>query len=189
MPLCAPQYPLCSIYLSLPLLDPSIPSGTVPVWSSPHALCMEHHRPETLSLRFQKSPPWGGSYALGPLPSSRGEIRACVLLHAECQQLSLWNPREQQGVQSHSVKPLTVPGQAQPPLAGPPAATSAVPKGSEKGEGGPCSSSHPDCFRALPLGLGVVSEAKWGGRRSSRSPVSLRRTFLRRKALNLLGSH
>lgn len=75
------------------------------MWSSPHALCMEHHRPETLSLRFQKSPLWGGSYALGPLPSSRGEIRACVLLHAERQQLSLWNPREQQGVQSHPVKP------------------------------------------------------------------------------------
>lgn len=47
----------------------------------------------------------------------------------------------------------------------------------------------PRLLQSSSSGLGVVSEGKWGGRRSSRSPVNLCRTFLRRKALNLLGSH
>lgn len=80
------------------------------MWSSPHALCMEHHGPETLTEpKISEKPPVGRQLHSGPrierrgsLLSSQGEVRACLLLQAE---LAAAKPLEPQGATGGSVSP------------------------------------------------------------------------------------
>lgn len=91
-------------------------SGTWSGWGhelparAPSALCMEHHRPETLTEpKSSEKPPVGRQLYSGPLNgkkgpllSSGGEIRACVLLQAEVAAAKLLEP---QGATGGSVSP------------------------------------------------------------------------------------
>lgn len=49
------------------------------MWSSPHALCMEHHRPETLTEpEISEKPPVGRQlYSGAPAQLTRGDQSMC----------------------------------------------------------------------------------------------------------------
>lgn len=117
------------------------------------AFFTQHHRPETLTETkiSEKAPVWRPLFSgppeqkEGPLAQlMRGDQSMCFTCKLRWQQPSLWNPREQQGAQSHPRKaydcPRPGPSQFWP---GPAAAMSDVSEWSSGGEGSACALISP----------------------------------------------
>lgn len=108
----------------------------------------------------------------------------CFACKLSWEEPSLWNPREQQGAQSHPRRASDCLRQGPSQFCSSSRVTCLREAADE--EAGPMPSSHLEHFRTLPSDLGVASGEKWGEERAQRANawVSLRRT-----EPNLLGTH
>lgn len=125
-----------------------------PAPAPPLAYFTQHHRPETLTeTKISEKAPVGRPLFSGPPEQKdgplaqlmRGDQSMCFTCKLSWQKPSLWNPREQQGAQSHPRKAYDCPRPAGPSQFWPglAAAMSDVSERSGGGEGSACGLISP----------------------------------------------